>query len=282
MIIDTHCHYNLEPLFSKQEAALETWQDHWQTAQKHGVSSSIVIGTSLETSRRAIDIASQEPSLFAAVGIHPNEYTRQNKDAQQDYDQLHKLLSSHQKIVAVGETGLDYYRLNKTAPEFAAQRQSQQAGFSTQIEIANTHQVPLILHVRDTEMPEVPTLGNAYWDVLDVLQEKYNWHQPVILHCASGPMAYVQAMLNAGAYCGLAGNVTYPNATAVREIVKNTPPDKILLETDAPYLTPQSHRGEICEPWMISKTAQYLENELSLNLDQIYQNTLDLFPGLKS
>lgn len=281
-LIDTHCHYNMEPLFAN-------WRAHWQTAQTHGVEKSIVIGTDLETSQRALEIAQAEQNLYAAVGVHPHD-----TETLVNFAALESLVSQPQ-VIAIGETGLDYFRL-PTDETRSAIIAAQHAAFRRHIELALTHHKLLIVHVRDQETPEKPTLDNAYWDALRILSEYYpattsaaptdklseatNLSQQMyvnaqhlidlysagdqsqaptfILHCVSGPLAYIDQAVALGAYFGIAGNVTYKNAERIREIVKKVPAQQLLLETDAPFLPPQQHRGTTCEPWMIAETAAAL------------------------
>ncbi len=261
MIIDTHCHYNLPLLF-------DHWQQHWQTAQDRGVLKSIVVGADLATSQRAVEIANQTPNLLAAVGVHPDEVGQPVPELKQ--------LSTHPKVIAVGEVGLDYYRLSATNKTAVINRQ--QDLFKQQIELANQLKLPLIVHVRDQETPETVTINNAYWDTLQLIKAHYQFDRPFILHCVSGPLNYIKQALEMGAYIGVAANVTYKNAHLIREIVKITPPDRLLVETDAPFLPPQTYRGQICEPWMIVETDQYLKE--NFNQTQMFNNTLKLFPQL--
>ena len=280
MIFDTHCHYNLEPLS-------ENWQTHWQEANQAGVLASLIVGTSLETSQLAVTQATSNPyqntQLYASAGIHPNEWHRSGiTNISETIKELDQFIFKHQKeIIALGETGLDYLRLAGSDEEKAAQITIQKEAFTAQLALADKYQLPIILHVRDQEIPEEPTPGNAYWDAL-ALFEKYqqahgkNALKP-ILHCLSGPKAYVEAFLGYGAYASLAGNVTYPSAQAIRELVGLIPSTKLLLETDAPFLPPQKHRGKPCFPHLITQTAQFVHDLTEIPLEQIWQNSYDCF-----
>lgn len=274
-IIDTHCHYNMDDLWSD-------WQTHWQKAREAGVTDSIVVGTSLETSQRSVELAAQDAHLFGCVGIHPYRYTelvQENPDISEsmiashiatDYDQLLKTArQAKHSVVAVGESGLDYFRLD---PTFHWQKilTAQREGFIAHLKLATELHVPVIIHVRD--------MGpKAYSDVLDTLREHYPGHKPFVLHCVSGSVEYVQQAVEMGAYIGMAGNITYKNADLIRSLARIAPRDRLLLETDAPFLPPHPHRGKPCEPWMISLTAEFVQEELGFSLDQIYANTQELF-----
>jgi len=281
-IFDTHCHYNLDPLDQK-------WQDHWKQAQERGVIGSIVVGTTLETSLLATKISQENEKLFSAVGVHPayvqeivsSEHT--NATLESTMSALEKLIeveinqteTALNKIVAIGETGLDYFRLKDADPETQEIKENQKVALIEHIKLAQKYKLPVILHVRDQEIPETNTLGNAYWDVVEITSHFSDVQY--ILHCVSGPLAYVQEMISRGAYVSVAANVTYNSAHHIRTLVASTPQTKLLLETDAPYLPPQPFRGQMCEPWMISQTAQYLENEMQINVEQILDNTYTCF-----
>jgi len=310
-VIDSHCHYNLEPLYSD-------WETYWQAATAAGIAASVVVGTNAETSQRAVDIASREAKLFATIGFHPVTWQEELERLVGEQDlaerpdpsqyleslegQLPKLFSvlddqsQSAKIVAIGEIGLDYFRipshlpglfnpLTKTAfskkelKEFIKDLQQRtlrkQLALVTEANRTRKIPLPVILHVRDQTTPNEPTSGNAYWDTLSITSEFPDLQY--ILHCVSGPLAYVTAMVQQGAYVGVAANVTYPNSNQLRSLIAQVPVDQILLETDAPYLAPQSYRGQVCEPAMIRETAAYLTDYFSLNLDVIAQNTIDCF-----
>lgn len=139
------------------------------------------------------------------------------------------------------------------------------------IRLANKFEKVLIIHSRD-KGGEKDENNQAYLDILKIIKNNYQSKEPFILHCVSGPKEYIKEALQLGAYIGVGANITYPNANKLRELIKIVPEDRLLLETDAPYLPPQEFRGQTCEPWMIEKTANYLQKELEINLEQIYQN----------
>lgn len=319
MIIDTHCHYNLEPLAAD-------WQNHWQAAQDKGVTASVIVGTSVETSQKAIIQAESDNRLVASVGIHPNYWQRQHTAEKpvtpemitEQLQKLDALIATHQtaasatnksKIVAIGETGLDYFRQDKKALAFEQLKQNQQLAFKMQLDLASKYSLPVILHVRDDAVlsdssttdslaeaqnpnaTQTP-LANAYWDTYsmikshilhlghDNLSEKPTNSLNFILHCVSGPTEYVRAMVELGAYVGVAANVTYKSADHLRSLVQMVPHDKLLLETDAPFLPPHRYRGQICEPWMIAETAAYLFDLVKSDFQQLITNSTTLFPQL--
>lgn len=257
-VVDTHCHYNLEPIY-------ENWRVHWEMAQARGVIASWIPGTNLETSRRSWEIAQQDPNLWSLIGVHPGEVEEETLSPEEIADQLREILAQDRqfslpRIIGIGEIGLDYFRLESDTAETVKARQMELV--SALLALAKEFDLFVTLHVRDKEVPEEKTFGNAYWDVVELV-EKAQLSQPCILHCASGPLAYVDQMLTLGAYVSFAGNITYGNAQAIREIWKRVPADRRFVETDVPFLPPQGWRGKVCEPWMVVETAKWIESNLS-------------------
>ncbi len=282
-IIDTHCHYNLEPLYSGQAFCFKikdedsilkkNWQDHWQEAQKQGITKSIVVGPGIKSSQKAIEIAEADDNLFAGIGIHPE---RANKidHIEEALEQLTQL-AKHKKVVAIGETGLDCFYLDtKDINNIKQTKEKQEKLFIGQIKLANQLNLPLILHVRDkTE--------ETYLKTLEIIEQYWKFNNSLIFHCVSGPLNYIQKALKMkNSYFGFDGNLTFKKADDIRGIfslVQKTDSKKILLETDAPYLAPEPYRGQVCEPYMIKSTAFYVENKLNADLEEIYQNSLNAF-----
>lgn len=275
-MIDTHVHYNLEPLYSGKKAHFkisddsvilhQSWHDHWQQAQKKGIEKSIVVGTNLTTSRQAIKIAQADNNLMASVGLHPHEAN--NLSAEQEMaaaiNSLKILIKKNfSQIAAIGETGLDYYL---SAESSALQKKL----FTEQIKIANELQLPLIIHCRDQN-------ETAYLEADRLIADYFQFKSPLIFHCISGPLVHLKKILDFGAYVGVGANVTYPNARHLRDLINQVPTDRLLIETDAPYLPPQNYRGQICQPWMIIETMKFLNLNFKINQKQIYQNTLKVF-----
>ncbi|MCD8507723.1 TatD family hydrolase [Candidatus Woesebacteria bacterium] len=256
-IIDTHCHYNMEPHY-------EAWQEQWQKAKENGVQFAWIPGTTVDTSRRAVELSQAESAFTPFLGVHPTDVVESEFDLDMTLSQLKRLKQKADDagvtVGGVGEVGLDYFRLKKD-DQFT--RQQQRLWLRAFLEVANEWELPVILHVRDQETPEEPTPDNAYWDTYKIVQE-VGIHADFTMHCVSGPLAYVDKMLSLGAYAGFDGNITYPNAHRIREIWRKVPADRRLLETDAPFLPPQPYRGQVCEPWMIRETAEWIRENLSL------------------
>jgi TatD DNase family protein len=241
MIIDTHLHYNLEPL------SLD-WERYLAEAQSAGVKKAIVVGTDLETSKTAVELVGKTSGLFATVGIHPHEAL-----ALASIDESIELLSQliSKKVVGIGETGLDYAQ---HPPE--QEKEAQMKLFTAHIRLAKEKKLPLTIHCRD-----------AYEDMLEILGKE---RPPAfVLHCMSGELPYFQSALQLGAYISFAGNVTYKNAEKLRELARNTPQNRIFVETDAPFLSPGKYRGKFpCEPAFITETVKTIADCLKVSVEE--------------
>jgi TatD DNase family protein len=223
----------------------------------------IDVGFDLESSKRSVGLSSSIDNVFSAVGIHPH-------DAQLvDVKSLAELteMAKRPKVVAIGETGLDYYR--NLSP-----KESQIDAFRKHIELAIKSNLPLIVHARD-----------SYDDTLRILHEEGVGKLAGVMHCFSGDKRAVELTLDLGFYISFAGPVTFKNAHALREIVKTVPVERMLIETDCPYLAPDPKRGTRNEPSYIIYTAQKLAELKGLNLEEfaakVKNNALELFTKLK-
>lgn len=262
-IFDTHCHYNLEPLFG-------SWKEHWQTARDAGVERAVVVGTDLESSRTAIELAVQEPRLLAAVGIHPTAISDHSMVVTVEW--LMKELAALQKlgpVSAIGETGLDYYRLDVADAQLADKKQKQRDALDSHLTVARALKLPALLHVRDTG-------EEAYRDVLAII-EPFAKDLTIVLHCFSGLDWYLDKALSLGCYISFAGNLTYPSAKLLREHAARVPMDRLLAETDAPFLSPNSHRGQVCEPAFILETVATLQSVTGVTPEQLVTNATRIF-----
>lgn len=268
-IFDTHCHLNLDPLYGE-------WRTHFDEARAHGVQKFFVPGTTLETSESAIALAGQHEDIFAGAAIHPSE-TELDSDIASLIDQLETIIKTNRAtIIGLGETGLDYYWLPENEDRQTLIELQKQL-FISQIKLANQFQLPLIIHVRDRQTPATPAENNAYWDTLELVRQHHHSGTPWILHCASGPEQYIEAAVKMGAYVSFAANITYKKADGLRRLFALVPQDKVLVETDAPYLPPQAFRGKICQPWMIAETVKFIDQELNFPPDTLWQNSGRVF-----
>lgn len=277
-IFDTHCHYNLEPLYSGKQGYFsqkqiininnQNWQFHWQNAKKKGAVAALISGYDLNSSKRAIEISEKDPNLFASVGLHPIDgLSISSQQLEKDFAQITKLVNNKQ-VKAIGETGLDYFHLSPK--DYLINSELQKKLFIQHIQLANKYKKPLIIHVRDQKF-------KAHQDVANIMKTNYQFLKPFVLHCVSGPASYLKKMVKLGAYISFAGNITYNSAQDLRDLVKLVPQDKLLIETDAPFLPPQKYRGQINQPYMIKETALFMKKEFKINLNQILNNSYQFF-----
>ncbi len=229
LVIDSHTHLCLCDGAEAEVVA---------AAREAGVERMLTVGMDARTNPAAIDAAERHQEVFAAVGRHPNEATGFDAEAVVEIARL----GAHEKVRAIGETGLDFYR------DYAG-RDDQRRAFAAQIEIARELDLPIVIHARDPEGSSEAT------DEIFATLDSRAGGQPVILHCFSAPERVEDAAAR-GWHCSFAGNVTYPKAEALREAAAQVPEGLILVETDAPYLTPQERRGERNEPANVALTAR--------------------------
>lgn len=216
-LFDSHVHLD-DGAFDPDRAAV------LDRARAAGVGGFVTIGTSLASSRRAVALAEQHEDVFAAVAIHPHDAGDATPEAMREL----AMLARHPRVVAIGETGLDYYRA-------FAPREVQASAFRAHLDLAREANLPAIIHSRD-----------AASDVLRILDE--GAPSAVIMHCFSGSIEFARSCLDRNCYLGLGGPLTYRNARRTQDVVRFVPPDRLLLETDAPYLPPEPHRGRRNEP----------------------------------
>lgn len=227
-LIDTHCHLDLDPLAGQVEAVLTR-------AREAGVEHCLTIGTTVAASRASIAIAQAHPAVRAAVGVHPNEADTVTDETLAEIEAL----SRDAAVAAIGEVGLDFYR-DSAAP---ANQERALRGF---VAIARRRNLPLLIHCRDA------------YDALLALLRAEGGAMHGVIHCASGPAQFIEGALALGLHVSFAGNVTFPNAAALRALVPLVPDDRLLIETDAPFLAPQPVRGQPNEPAYVAHTAATL------------------------
>ncbi len=236
-LIDTHSHVS-DPGFNKDR------EEVLARARAAGVTIMIDIGTDIGTSRRAVKMAGERADVYAAVGIHPHE-----ADSVTDATiaELREMARSSPKVVAIGETGLDFYR-NRSS------REGQRASLRRHLDLARELNLPVVLHLRSSANAGEGA-ADAYEGAVEALKEAGGGLRGVS-HCFSGTPALARALVDLGFYISFAGNVTYPNAPVLREAAREVPLDRIVVETDCPYLTPQAHRGKRNEPAYVRLTAE--------------------------
>jgi TatD DNase family protein len=231
-VVDTHAHLGLcEPDEAELVAA----------AGGAGVTRILTVGLGEDSNPGAVESARAYDSVFASVGRHPNGAGGFDRAAAEELEQL----CARPEVVAVGETGLDFYR-DRAEPD------EQRAAFSAQISIARSTEKPLIIHLRDREGSE-----DAVSEAFRTLAEEADG-VAVILHCFSTGPSWAERAAERGWYCSFAGNLTYPKAETIREAAAVVPEDRLLVETDSPFLAPQPVRGKPNQPANVVATAERL------------------------
>lgn len=256
-VVDNHCHLDIadRPGDSEPDDARD-WlpvEDALARAREVNVTRIVQIGCDLPGARWAVEQAAAHPALIAGVALHPNEAPRLAEQGRLDeaLAEIERLAVAHDKVRAVGETGLDYFR---TGPEG---RDAQQRSFAAHIELAKRHDRTLVIHDRD-----------AHADVLALIDEvgaPERW----VMHCFSGDAVFARACLDRGAHLSFAGTVTFKNAEPLRGALRMAPQDRILVETDAPYLTPMPFRGRTNASYLIPLTVRAMAQERGEDLEAL-------------
>jgi TatD DNase family protein len=226
-LIDTHVHLDFPELSTDLGAVI-------QRARDAGVVQMITIGIDEETSRKALQIAHAHSGVFSAVGLHPHEARSLDADSVRRFQDL----ARDPKVVAVGEIGLDYYRDRQP-------RETQRRCFRQQLEWAVELRRPVVFHVRD-----------AHADFLEIVRDYAASLDGGILHCFSGDWTIARRCLDLGFMLSIPGTITFPKSEAQREVVRKAPAERILVETDAPFLAPVPFRGKVNEPSYVVHTAR--------------------------
>ena len=232
-IIDTHAHLDMSQFGDDRDAVIVR-------AAEVGVKTIVTVGIDLESSRQAINLAERHPNILATIGFHPQEASLMQNEAITTMAEL----TEHPKVVAIGEIGLDYYR-NRTLPEV------QRRVFEQQLELAGKVDLPVIIHSRQAD-----------GDTMLMLKEwtktfKPNIKAAGIIHCFSGNVNIAHQYLGMGFYISFGAYIGYPSS-ALSDVIKSIPADRLLIETDSPFLPPQSHRGKRNEPAYLPMTLAIL------------------------
>lgn len=246
-VVDNHCHLDMELRGGGQLSVREAID----AAAAVGVTRIVQVGCDVEGSRWAVAAAHEHPELVAAVALHPNEAAGLGAGLDAALAEIDALAASSPLVRAIGETGLDYFR---TGPEGHA---AQQESFRAHIAMAKRHDKALVIHDRD-----------AHDDVIRILDE-VGAPERIIMHCFSGDGDFAQQCLDRGAWLSFSGTVTFKNADNLREALAVCPRDKILVETDAPFLTPAPHRGKPNASYLIPVTVRFMADFLGVSLSQL-------------
>lgn len=249
MLVDSHCHLNFPELKSNLPELLHQMK-------VNEVDYALVVATRPDNIQDIIDIANSYDNLFATVGIHPDEKL---PDFELTYDYLLNF-TKEDKVIAIGETGLDYY-WNKDQ-DLSWQRER----FAVHIDVAKDTSLPLVIHTRD-----------AASDTYDQLQCAGISSCGAVMHCFTEGVDWAKKFLDLGCYISLSGIATFKSATQVQDVAKYVPIDRLLVETDAPYLAPVPYRGKTNHPALVRHTAQYIADLRHMTIDSLANHTTENF-----
>lgn len=252
MFIDSHCHLEYEGLVEDQNGVLDR-------ARAAGIRGFLNISTRRSEWERVVGTAARHPDVWASVGIHPHE-----ADQHADLGEAALLEATrHPKVIGIGETGLDYY-YDKS------DREVQQALFRTHITVARETGLPLIIHTRDAED-----------DTFRILEDETGKGAfPALIHCFTASADFGRKVLDLGLSISISGIVTFKNAKDLQDVVPTIPEDRILVETDSPFLAPVPHRGERCEPAYTADTAKFVAQLRGVSIEQLGETTTRNFFNL--
>lgn len=267
-MIDTHAHVNFSAYKDDFDAVIKR-------AGEKGIAM-INIGSQISTSERAIELAKKYPKVFAAIGLHPihlqDMEVREEgvvfTTRKEEFDYAaYRELAGQDKVVAIGETGLDYFHIFDEANRQAV-IESQKKVFNRHIDLANDVGLPLIIHCRGTKAD----IGVAYRDLLRELKN----HKPKkrgVLHCYIGPVELVDEFLDLGFYLGFNGVITFDKTGVLDQVLLKTPEERILMETDCPYLTPAPYRGKRNEPSYVEFVAEKIADVKKVPVEKVKEIT---------
>jgi TatD DNase family protein len=249
MFVDSHCHLNYKGLVEDQGAVISR-------AREAGVSAMLNISTREAEWEDVIRLAEQHKDIWASIGIHPHD-----ADAHAHIDTA-KLVAKagHPRVVAIGETGLDYY-YDKS------DREQQKLSFRAHIAAARETGLPIIVHTRDAEADTYAIMA----------EEMEKGAYTGVIHCFTASQDFADKALSLGLYISLSGIVTFKNAKDLQAVAQIVPEDRLLIETDSPFLAPVPHRGKPCEPAFVVDTAHFLCNLREVGLNYLAQTTSDNF-----
>lgn len=254
-LFDSHAHYNDEKFNEDREELLEK-------IKQEGITRLVSAGYSLESSNKAIQLSQKYDFIYATVGISPNDIPETIGEFEVQLKQIEELLQNKSKIVAIGEIGLDYY-WNKE------NKQIQQQAFIKQMELANTVGLPIVIHTREAVM-----------DTIEILK-KYPVLKKGVFHCCPLNRELVKEALKLDFYTSFAGPITFKNAKNADEIIQMVPMEKIVIETDSPYLSPEPNRGKRNDSRNVRYMAEKIAQVKQLPVEEVakitYTNALNLF-----
>lgn len=244
MLIDSHAHLDGESFDEDRDALIKSFKDS-------GVEAVVVPGSDMESSRKIVELVKVYENIYGAVGVHPHEVAGLTES---DIDELRKL-AGNGKIVAIGEIGLDYYY------EYSP-RDVQKEYFRKQIALAKELELPIIVHERD-----------AAQDVFQIIREEADGKLTGVIHCYSGSIELAREYIKLGFYISFAGPVTFKNAKKPKEVSKEIPLERLLVETDSPYMTPVPYRGKRNDPTYVRYVAEEIAALKGISFEELAKQT---------
>ncbi|MGL5507008.1 MAG: TatD family hydrolase [Paraclostridium sp.] len=245
MLFDSHAHLNDEKFDEDREVLINSLKEN-------GVELVLNPGACIETSKSSVELAKKYDFIYAAVGVHPHDVGNMNEE---DIETLRKLATENDKVMAIGEIGLDYYY--DTAP-----REDQKKWFKRQVELANELKLPIIIHDRD-----------AHGDTFEIIKNVKNPEIGCVLHCYSGNVELAKEYIKMGCYISIPGTVTFKNNKKTVEVVREIPLEYLLIETDSPYMAPVPHRGKRNDPSMVQFVADKIAQEKGISYETVCEAT---------
>lgn len=245
-MIDSHAHLD-DPKFDLDRDSLIN------NLEKHGIEYVFNIGADIVSSRNSVALADKYENIYAVVGIHPHDASSYNEEIEKELIELAK----NKKVMAIGEIGLDYYYDNSP-------RDIQMEVFKKQIELAAKLNLPIVIHSRDAHKDTFDTLKEAH--------EKYP-DMKVLIHCYSSSVEMMREYMKLGFYIALGGVVTFKNSVTPKEVAKEVPLSRLLLETDSPYMAPVPLRGKRNEPMFVKYVAEEIASLRGINIEEVIEQT---------
>ncbi len=252
MFVDSHCHLNFPELYADLD-------EYLKKMQQNAVDYALCVGTRPDNLDKIVGMADEYENLFASVGIHPDERL-------DDFELTPEYLlnyTSNPKVIAIGETGLDYYRVQDEDMTWQHER------LILHIEVAKKSQLPLIIHTRE-----------SIADTLQILSDNNAMKVGAVMHCFTENLENAKKCLDLGFYISISGIVTFKNAKIVQEVAKYVPLDRLMIETDAPFLAPTPFRGQTNHPALVKHTAQYIADLKEISLAKLADATASNFFNL--
>ena len=245
MLFDSHAHLNDERFDEDREELIPSLQEK-------GVDLVVNPGACIKTSIESVELANEYGFIYAAVGVHPHDVGELDDSA---IDTLRKLATENEKVVAIGEIGLDYYYDNSP-------REVQKEWFIKQIELANELKLPIIIHDRD-----------AHGDTFEIIKKYKSPEIGCVLHCYSGNVELAREYVKMGCYISLSGTVTFKNNKKTKEVAGEIPLDRLFIETDSPYMAPTPHRGKRNDPSLVQFVADTIAVEKGVSYETVCEAT---------